>query len=206
MPKRLAVYAPRARDYQAISRALRKVGMCFDLLDPSKPIPRWIGVVLTTRDGRRELKDLSGVEVAEVSVEDPDPLIVSKAVLALQGKSMFGELLIGVDPGHSYGVAIIADSTLIGFNIYHRAEEVLEAVHELVAQPIFKRAMVRIGAGSPSHRDKVLSLFKERLKEVVVEVVDEAEASSLVLSDLVKDLPKDAASAVQIALKKGTRV
>jgi len=206
MPKKLAVYAPRARDYQAISRALRKVDMHFALLDPCKPVSRDIGAVLTTEDGRRELKTLNGVEVVEVNAEDPDPLIVSKAVLALQGRPWFGELLIGIDPGHSYGVAFVADSNLIGFEVLREAREVLEAAERLASQPIFKKTVVRLGAGSPSRRDEVLMLLKEKLRDVEIEVVDEAEASSLVVNYLVKDLPKDVVSAVQIALKRGSRV
>jgi len=204
MRKRLAVYASRARDYQAISRALTKASMDFTILDPSKPPPREVGVVMTSKEDLEKLQGLEGVKVVGVEVSEQEALIVAKAALALHGKPKFGELVVGIDPGCSYGLAFVADSILIGFGVYREAEEILKSVKEVVEAGLSERVVVRVGGGSPEHRDRVLAMLKEGLRGVRLEVVD--EAPTLKCLQLAESLPKDAASAVRIALRKGLAV
>jgi len=204
--KRLAVYASRARDYQVISKALTKASMDFTILDPSKPPPREVGVVVTAKEDLEKLRGLRDVKVVGVEVGEQEALIVAKAALALHGKPKFGELVVGIDPGCSYGLAFVADSTLIGFGVYREAEEVFKLVKDVVEAGLSMRAVVRVGGGSPQHRDRVLAMLKEGLRGVRLEVVDEAEAPTLIYPQLAEGLPKDAASAVCIALKKGLTV
>ena len=206
MPRKLAVYASKARDYQRIVKALKAVGMDFVALDPSRPPPREVSVVLNVKGDLGGLQGLNGVNVVEVEDCENEAVLVAKAALALQGKSTFGELAVGIDPGHSYGLAFVADSTLIGYGVYREVEEVLKAAKEVVEAGISLRSVVRVGRGSPEHRDRVLTVVKEGLRGVKVEVVDEAEAPALSLASLIQGLPRDVASAVDIALRRGLEV
>lgn len=197
MSKRLAICTSSARSALAISEALREAGIPFILLDPSSPSVDEADVIVTTEEEVERLGRLGRAKVIEAGSSKVST--VAKAILAIQEKTKFKELLVGVDPGRSYGLAFIADSAVIGLSVHGKAEEVVKEIEEVVGTGLFEKVVVKVGSGSPEHRDRVLSLIRERLGEVEVRLVNE-EGSPL-LPPFIKKVPKDAASAFYLALK-----
>ncbi|MCX8204267.1 MAG: hypothetical protein N3H31_01225 [Candidatus Nezhaarchaeota archaeon] len=198
MSKRLAIYASKIKDYLTISEALRDVDVDFDLLDPSNPVLDKVDVIVTSKEEAERFRGLKGVRIVEA--EACKVSTIAKVILALQEKERFKELLIGIDPGRNYGVALIADSTIIGLGVYHEAEEVVKKIEAVVGTGLFEKVMVKVGNGSPEHRNKILPLIREHLRGVEVRLVSEKGTSSPPLF-FNKNVPRDAASAFYLALK-----
>ncbi|MEM4699346.1 MAG: hypothetical protein QXT74_00110 [Candidatus Nezhaarchaeales archaeon] len=197
MSKRLAVCASNIADCLAISEALREANIPFNLLEPDDPCLNAVDVIVTTREEAEKFKGLEGVKVVEA--EACRASTIAKVTLALQGRAKFKELLIGVDPGRSYGLAFIADSIILGLSVHREAERVVREIKEVVKTGLFEKVVIKVGDGSPEHRDRVLSLVKEQLRGVEVKLVSE-EGSSLP-APFIKRAPRDAVSAFYLALR-----
>ncbi|RLF12446.1 MAG: hypothetical protein DRJ98_00710 [Thermoprotei archaeon] len=205
MLSRIGVYATRAKDYYEIISELRRLNLDFVSLDPDSPLPKEIKVVLVAKEDALKMQGLNGVKVVEVK-DKGISLLSARIRLALQGRDKFGELIVGIDPGETYGLAVVADSALIDYRVFREVDDLLNYVKDVVEAKLAVRTLLRIGDGSPKHRDKVLSTFSIGLEGVEVEVVDEALASLTSIPSLDPPIPKDAASALHIALKEGHRV
>ncbi len=200
----LAVYASHAKDYYAIVEVLKKHHFKFLSLNPGAPLPKGIKALVVSS------KDLDKIEcppsVKLIKVDDETlPITPAKVKLALDGKDLFSELVIGIDPGETYGLAVLGDLDLIDCRVFRDLGALKEYVDLLLKARLATKVLLRVGNGSPRHRDKVLSTLSSTLKGVEVEVVDESLAFNPPPL-LLKGTPKDAVSAVKIALKRGVKL
>ncbi|PCN49840.1 hypothetical protein B6U99_07650 [Candidatus Geothermarchaeota archaeon ex4572_27] len=200
---RLAVYASCAKDYYTIVGALRRRGLPFLSLTPDRRLPRWVRVVVVPSRDAGKLSLPPEVKLIEVEGDDVE-LIPIKAKLALQGKELFAELLVGIDPGETCGLAVLGDLDLVDYGVYRDVGRLKRYLDLLLGASLSRRTLIRVGGGSPKHRDRVLSALPS-LRGVEVEVVDESQAVE-VLPMLIEGVPRDVASAVRIALKRGSRL
>lgn len=181
----------------AIAEALKEAGIPFDVLEPNDPSLYTVDVIVTTKEETEKFRALRRVKVIEA--EACKVSTVAKVILALQGRTKFRELLVGIDPGRSYGLAFVADSAILGLHVHHEAEEVIREIKEVVGAEIFEKVVIKIGGGSPEHRNRVLSLVKEHLRDIEVKLVSEEGSSSP--PPFIKKAPKDAVSAFYLALR-----
>ena len=69
------------------------------------------------------------------------------------------ELLIGIDPGPRPGCAWFADEKLLGKAVHESIEATVHALVGHIESYAPKRVLVRIGHGSPLHRDQLVNAF-----------------------------------------------
>jgi len=137
--------------------------------------------------------------------------IVEKVKLLLKQKLAYNALLIGIDPGKRTGIAIIGDGEFLEGKTMENLEEIKDYVDYALRKYPYVKCLIRVG-----FKENLTSFIVEKLldsiehiwSEVILELVDENKTSRNIRIPLKvnRKVPKDVASAIQIALKKGLRV
>jgi hypothetical protein len=191
--------------YHDLVRALRERGVPFASLAFRETPDPGVGVVITSwRDavGPGLPKDLPivVVPVDKAGREDVDAAI-AQAQRTLEGVEGYAEVIVGVDPGHRPGVALLADGRLLQATQVFRVKDVAPLVRSLFQQYPHDRGVVRVGHGAPQERDEILrTLWPLRDDGVRVEIVDETGTTPETGRT---DLPPDVAAAILIARTPG---
>jgi hypothetical protein len=108
-------------------RELKRVGIPFVLLKEGEKVPAHVSatIVCGSKAGTGSLPQVS---------YDGDPRrTVLRALSASMGRDKFGQVVVGIDPGESAGIAVIADGELVeafavaGGRLWVSVWEILEA-------------------------------------------------------------------------------
>lgn len=113
-----------------------------------------------------------GVAVDVESVEET----ISTWLLSRQLEAPPKQLVIGIDPGPRPGCAFFSDGVLMGKREVDSIEEALRGIVDLVTHIQPERVLIRIGHGSPVHRDRLLN--RTLALGYHVEIVNEHRTSS----------------------------
>ena len=191
MRKVLGILTEDFRLYHDVVAALKSRGLDFVSLSFGRRIPETVGAVLTSAAEAPRVR--AGHVVAVV---DLDAAIV-QAVQLLKGKSEWQELLIGVDPGHEPGVAVLGDGDVLDTYLAPSPEAVRDQVRAALRIFPAKQVRVRVGHGDPTNRNRILNALAE--DGLRVEIVDEAGTTH-------RTPQPDLDAAVDIARTPGVRV
>ena len=104
-----------------------------------------------------EVRTLGGRGVA-VELDDVAET-VSTWLLSRQLTGPPAQLVVGLDPGPRPGCAFFADGLLLGKREMDSIDESLESIVNLVEHTCPGQVLVRIGHGSPVHRDRLVNRF-----------------------------------------------
>lgn len=116
--------------------------------DTIEPDAYWFGTP-------EEVRLLGGRGVA-MELEDVDQ-VVSTWLLSRQLTAPPDQVVVGVDPGPRPGCAFFADGVLLGKREFETIDEALEQVVSLVEHTAPANVLIRIGHGSPVHRDRMVN-------------------------------------------------
>ena len=138
----------------------------------NEPLPSkdaiWIGTVdevaSNQTDGRPIAADLESIDLA-----------VEAAIFALKGSSTTHRFTIGIDTGPRPGIAWFTDGVLIDTKQTESLEECIKLIDSLIKHHDFQHLLIRMGKGSPSHRNRLLNAMLKR--GYIVELVDERKTS-----------------------------
>jgi hypothetical protein len=172
----------------ALMRELRRVGISFVLLKDGEPVPPHVSATIVD-------KASAATEApCQVTYDGNPRKTVLRALSASMGRVRFGQVVVGIDPGESSGVAVIADGELVevftisGARLWAVVWDILEAYDA-------EEFALKLGRGRGD--GGVIS----RLKEcgVAVRRVEDVERA-LPRAYRRKWMRKDAKSALKIAL------
>ena len=164
--KVLGILTEDFRLYHDLVAALKARGLPFLSLSFSRRIPETVGAVLTSP------AEASRIRFPRVvAVEDMEAAI-ARALQLLKGKSEWRELLIGVDPGHEPGVAVLGDGDVLDTYLAPSPEAVREHIRAALRTFPAQQVRVRVGHGDPTNRNRILNSFAP--EDLRVEIVDEA--------------------------------
>lgn len=191
MPKVLGVLTEDFRLYHDLVAALKARGLPFVSLSFARRVPETVGAVLTSPAEADRVRSAHVVPVEEVDAA------IARGLQLLKGKSEWRELLIGVDPGHKPGVAVLGDGDILDTRVAGSPEDVRLCVRTALRTFPAERVRVRVGHGDPTNRNRILkALAREDLR---VEIVDEAGTTR-------RSPQPDVDAAIDIARTPGVRV
>jgi len=132
--------------------------------------------------------------------EDPSA-VIDEAYRIIQNKESYAEVTVGIDPGKTFGVAVLADGKVLrkeqGLTMEMTVNTVLE---ELEKNPA-RTQKVKIGDGVPELASEITRRLHIALpKNVTIQIVSEAGTSVLRSKGRPRKI-SDADSAVEIAKK-----
>ena len=160
-----------------------------------QPLPEkdsiWVGsideVANNSSDGRPIAADLESLDIA-----------VEAAIFALKGASQPHRFILGIDTGPRPGLAWFTDGVLIDTKQTESVEECIETIDSLIQHHEFEHLLLRMGKGSPSHRNRLANAMLAR--GYAVELVNEQKTSRGVKRN------QHGVSAIRIATLSGERV
>jgi len=176
--------------------------MVFLSIIPGQPVPTEVKVVITTE----KEKHLINHEKALVydSKTEPDN-VVNEAVKILQGKESYEKIVIGVDPGEVFGLAVIADGKVNETENCFSIQEVLNKIKNIIKNVDVSATVVsvKIGNGVPAYKNLLATLDSALPPEVVLEAVSEAGTNRNISENKHRRGLRDIVSAIRIAGRVG---
>jgi len=191
MRKALGVLTQDFRLYHDLVAGLKARDVPFLSLSFSRKVPETVGAVLTSKE---EAPRVRGPHV--IPVEDIDTAI-AKALQVMKGRATWRELLIGVDPGRTPGVAVLGDGEILDTHLAASPEAVAGYVRRVLAAFPAGSVRLRIGHGDPTNRNRILRSLAGDIHHA--EMVDEAGTTR-------RTAQPDLDAAVVIARTPGRRV
>jgi hypothetical protein len=201
MKAKIAVATVNGRAYYQLVTELQRKRLPFLSLKPWDPIPLHIKVALTTKEERHQV---SHPQILIFEQESTPETVIDEAILIVQGKQGYEKVVVGVDPGKTYGIAILGDNkvlaTLTSSNVDEASHLVVDSLKRFPAEV----KVVRVGNGPTEYTQTLLdSLDKALPEETLVEIVSEAGTSRLTNKSVNRRVLKDAVSAIKIAGRNG---
>ena len=200
MRAKVAVATVSGKAYFLLTKELREKNIEFISLVPGEPIPVEVKVVITTQKEKGIVNNYRTL----VYNPDTDPsTVINEAKRILQGKETYDKIVVGIDPGEVFGLAVISDGKVTETKVCCSITEVLNEIRILMNDIGFRSTAVsvRVGNGVPIHRDLLEILDAELLRSVVLEVVSEAGTNRPSVAH--RRGLRDIASAIQIAGRIG---
>jgi hypothetical protein len=204
MKAEIAVATVSGKAYYLIVSELRRRNVPFLSLTPKEPIPTEIKAVLTTEEEWNLIKHEK--VLAYRSGTEPEGLI-NEALQIVEGKEHLEKIIIGVDPGEVFGLAVLADGKIIEtancFSIKETASKINSILENLKNIPA-ALISVKIGDGVPACKEKLLRTLDRILPpSVVLESVREAGTNRHTAETKHRRGLRDIVSATQIAGRSG---
>jgi len=200
MKAKIAVATVSGKAYYKLVNELKSRELAFLSLKPWDPMSLDINVVITTEKERNFVKH-PNVLIYEDS--DNAVTIIDEAVRLVQGKKNYERVVVGIDPGETFGVAILGDGNVIETISCSSSEEVVKAIFEAFRKTPTSINAVKVG-DAPIYTEELLSLLDDSLPEnVSIEIVSEAGTSHFTGDTTHRRGIRDMVSAAMIAGRKG---
>ena len=202
MKATVAVATVQGKAYFLIVNALRERNMAFLSLIPGEPVPTEVKVVITT-EKEKHLINHEKVLVYDSKTE-PDN-VVNEAVKILQGKESYEKIVIGIDPGEVFGLAVIADGKVSETENCFSTQEVLNKIKNIIknVDASVTAVSVKIGNGVPAYKELLETLDSALPPAVVLEAVSEAGTNRNINENKHRRGLRDIVSAIRIAGRVG---
>jgi hypothetical protein len=202
MKATVAVATVQGKAYFLIVNTLRERNMAFLSLIPGEPVPTEVKVVITT-EKEKHLINHEKVLVYDSKTE-PDN-VVNEAVKILQGKESYEKIVIGVDPGEVFGLAVIADGKVNETENCFSIQEVLNKIKNIIKNVDVSATVVsvKIGNGVPAYKNLLATLDSALPPAVVLEAVSEAGTNRNISENKHRRGLRDIVSAIRIAGRVG---
>lgn len=201
MKAEIALVTVSGKAYYRLVKELKGRNLPFLSLTPRDYVPLDIKVVITTREERHLIKHPN---VLVFKDESDAAVIVDEAIRVAEGKRNYDRVVIGVDPGKTFGVAVLADGNVLETRTCPGLEETKSTILKALDKAPAAMTTIRIGNGAPLYAKELLYLLDEAIpKGVVMETVSEAGTSRFVKGTTHRRGAKDLMSAMKIAERKG---
>jgi hypothetical protein len=202
MKAKVAVVTVSGKAYFLIVNKLRERDMAFLSLIPGEPVPTEVKAVITTE---KEKHLINHEKILVYDSETEPGTIVNEALKILQGKEFYEKIVIGIDPGKVFGLAVIADGRVYETENCFSVQEVLNTIRNIMKSVDVSSTVVsiKIGNGVPTYKDLLETLDSALPHEVVLEVVSEAGTNRSLNKNKHRRGLRDIASAICIAGRVG---
>jgi len=202
MKAKVAVATVSGKAYFLIVNKLKERNIPFISLVPGETVPTEIKAVITTEKEKRRINHEKILNYD--SGTDPDAL-ANEVMKVLQGKEAYENIVIGVDPGDVFGLAVIADGKVNETGNCFSIQEALTKINSVIKNVDVSSTVVtiKIGSGVPAYKELLDTLDVALPPEVVLEVVSEAGTNHPLNQNKHRRGLRDIASAIRIAGRTG---
>jgi hypothetical protein len=201
MKAKIAVATVSGKAYYKLVNELKGRDVPFLSLTPREPVPPSVKVVITTGKERHLITHSS---VLIFNEEREPATVVDEALRLVEGKKSYERVVIGVDPGKTFGLAVLGDGNVLDTVTCSSSEETVNTVMKVLNRAPAAIYVVKIGNGAPAYTKQLLKLLDEVLpEETAIEVVSEAGTSRFEREATHREAGKDAMSAIKIAERRG---
>lgn len=201
MRSRIAVVTVSGKAYYWLVNELNRRRIPFLSLIPGEIIPPSITVVITTKDESRLVNHPS---VLIYSPDEEPSAIIDEAIRIIKNKKTYEELVIGVDPGKTFGVAVLGDGNILEKKERLTLEMAIDAVLTAIDRHPARTRNIKIGDGMPETAEEMASRLQIAAPEdTTIEIVSEAGTSNI-REDGSRRKISDADAAVNIARKESS--
>lgn len=204
MKAKIAVATVSGKAYYLIVSELKKRNLPFLSLIPGEPIPIEIKVVITTEKEKNQVNH----EKILVFQENTEPeAIINQAIQILEGREAYEKIVIGIDPGEVFGLAVLADGKVIKTENCFSVEETLEKIKSVlknIERTPTTSVSIKVGDGVRAYKEKLLEALDEASPPyVVLESVSEAGTNRYLSDNKHRRGVRDIVSAMKIAGRSG---
>jgi len=202
MKAKVAVATVSGKAYFLIVNELRERNIAFLSLLPGDPVPAEVKAVITTE---KEKRLINHERILVFDSETEPDTVVNEAVKILQGKETYEKIVVGIDPGEVYGLAVVADGKVNETVTCFSAQEVLNRIKNILKNIAFSSTVVsvKIGSGVPAYKNLLETLDDDLPPEVILEVVGEAGTNRHINENKHRRGLRDMVSAIRIAGRVG---
>ncbi len=206
MKAEIAVATVSGKAYYLIVKQLKEKNIPFISVIPTETIPSEIKVVITTRQERQLINH---EKVITYQTEAELETLANEALRIVQGKEHFEKVVIGVDPGEVFGLAVLADGKIIDATNCFSLKETLtkiESVLKNIQSTSATWICIKIGDGVPDCKRELLDALDDALPpNVVLESVREAGTNRNLHETQHRRGLRDIVSATRIAGRNGEK-
>jgi hypothetical protein len=201
MEAKIAVATVSGKAYYMIVNELKSRKIDFISLTPHEDVPLNIRVVITTEAERSHIKHS---QILTYQENTNPSAIVDEAMKLVEGKRHFETIIVGVDPGKTFGIAVLNDGNVLKTTT---CSSIAETVNTIVRFFREQQAVVRIlkvGNWAPTYTAELIPLLDSALpKDVTIEIVHEAGTSRFPGQTVHTRGLKHAMAAIRIAERRG---
>ncbi len=198
---KMAVVTVSGKAYYRLVNELKKRKIDFLSLTPHQSVPLDVEVVITTAPEKHLVQHRRIL----VYKETTDPaVVIDEAVRLIGGRKHDETVVIGIDPGKTFGLAVLSDGDVIETITCLSVDETLNSVLNALRKLQSPNRIVKVGSGAPLIATELLPLLDKALPpDVAIEIVNEAGTSRFMGENLHKRGSRDAFSAMKIAERRG---
>ncbi|MDX1813354.1 MAG: hypothetical protein R3319_01035 [Candidatus Bathyarchaeia archaeon] len=202
MKAKVAVATVQGKAYFLIVNKLKEKSIPFISLIPGETVPTEVKAVITTEQEKDRIRH-ERILVYDGETE-PDGL-TNELMKILRGKESYERIVVGVDPGEVFGLAVIADGKVNETENCFSIQEILKKTKNIVKNVDFSSTAVTIKIGSGVQKYKeLIEVFDRALPPaVVLQVVSEAGTNRSLNHNKHRRGLRDIASAIRIAGRAG---
>lgn len=202
MNAEVAVATIQGKTYFLIVKQLKERNIPFLSLIPGETVPAEIKVVITTE---KEKHLVNHEKILVYNGETGPETAVNNIRKILEGKESYERIVVGIDPGEVFGLAVIADGKVNETKNCFSIHEALSKVTSVLEDVDFASTSVsiKIGNGVPTYKELIRKFDLALPIEVAFEVVSETGTSHPLNHNKHRRGLRDIASAICIAGRAG---
>jgi hypothetical protein len=202
MSAEVAVATVQGKAYFLIVNKLKERGIPFLSLVPGETVPTDIKVVITTEEEKHRVNH---EKVLVYDGETAPDSAANEIRKILQGKEVYEKIVVGIDPGEVFGLAVIADGKVNETANCFSVNEALDKVKSVLREVDFSTtaATIKVGNGVPTYKELIEEFDRDLPREVALEVVSEAGTNRPLNNNKHRRGLRDIASAIRIAGRAG---
>jgi hypothetical protein len=201
MRAKIAVATVSGKAYYLLVNELKRKNLHFISLKPTDSVPFEIQVVITTENEQRQITHLNVI----VYKEDSDPSeIVAEAARIIEGKTEYEKIVVGIDPGKIFGIAVLGDGKVIETANGSSAEDTFRIIRDILKKTPARVFVIRVGDSAPTYAEDLLRFLDVGLSEnVAIEMVSEEGTTRLSTEMPNRKGARDVIAAIKIAGRFG---
>jgi len=205
MSANIALVTISGKAYFRLVSEFRRRRLLFLSLAPKEVMPLNVRIAITTESEKND------VHCSKILVydESTDPSrVVDEAVQILSRKIKYREIIIGVDPGKMFGLAVFGDGSILKTAELTSVEKTAKEIIKILEVTKAAKKIIKVGNGAKLYQLRLFELLnKELLLKIEIESVEEKGTTKNIEKHFGRKRDMiNALSAVKISMRNGHRI